>query len=293
MLKGIQNKNVQQIKDEVYLCHCALSGKVPAQSRLEKMNISRLLRSSRSQGVSALCAYALSISGASLKAGGELSAIQRENKSIQKALLAAGRRLSQEGIWHMPLYPHIVKDLYPASLRELDGVEILIDAKYRLRALEILGELNYLTRRYGGREADEYFSDDVYSFKVYINLLTCASPGSAGDDYYSNIYQRLIKDESGWCCRLSDNDLYVYMTARHYCDYRHRRLTLSSVADRYVYLQKMSHRLDRYYIAKQLGRLGIVKFESAHTRLANSLFTGQPVDESGRKLLSIIAAHSK
>ena len=73
---------------------------------------------------------------------------------------------------------------------------------------------------------------------------------------------------------MTDEDLYVYITAHEWKHFVGCGTGLRSLADIYVFLKKKKDSLDWNYIIGQVNRLGMGEFEEMRRMLALKLFSG-------------------
>jgi hypothetical protein len=133
--------------------------------------------------------------------------------------------------------------------------------------------LGYTTKCVGNKNDDDFIKPPVYSFEFHRDFFM--STGTAGEsvhNYYSNISEMLIRDESGSGCHFSDEDFYIYMIAHEYKHYNDGGTGIRSLGDRYVYLDKLGEKLDFKYITSQLKILGIADYERKIRTLTEKIF---------------------
>lgn len=300
MIGKIQNENELNTAsgisiDLIYLASCAVCGVVPDKERIKKMDLAGLFRAAQFHLLSSAACMALESAGV-FEADSFLMAEEsmrqlakdwkeKKNKAIRKNLLLDTERrellaaMEREGIWYLPLKGIILKEFYPkAGMRQMADNDILFDSQFQWRLKEIMESRGFQTISIARGNHDVYEKKPVYNYEMHTSLY-----GRVHDEawaaYYSNVKERLIKEEnSSYGYHFSDEDFYVYLIT-HACKHHNSGGTgIRSLLDIYVYLRKMESALDWNYISGELQKLHVEDFEADSRRVAEKLFS-QEVNE--------------
>ena len=277
--------------DMMYLAACAVNGKTPSKTRVERMDLKGLFEVCEKHILTAICAYALESAGVK-----DYDFTQVKEKAIRKNILldmergSILRRLEAEGIWYMPLKGSLLKDWYPKlGMRQMSDNDILFDAEKRERVREIMEELGFVCDHYGNGWDDAYFKEPVSNFEMHVSLFA-ATQGEVLVNYYANVKDILIKDEnSDYGYHFTNEDYYVYLIAHEYKHYVKGGTGVRSLLDIYVYINTFGDVLDWEHINEELSKLGILEFERNSRSLARKLFSFEKLTNDEKKLLDYFA----
>ncbi len=265
----------KNITDLIYLMSCALNETDPDPKIASDIDIGMLYELCRKHSVSALIYPALEKAGIQ---SDDFS--QAFHKSVRKNILfnierkAITDEFERQGIWYMPLKGIILKELYPnAGMRQMSDNDILIDPRYRENSRDIMLSRGYKIEHYDTGYCDEYMKPPVLNFEIHIRLFQYESD-SIVSKYYENISDKLLSDGVSRCGRrLSDEDLYVYLTAHEYKHYSGGGTGIRSLADCYLFIKSKGDDLDWNYIDLQLSMLGLDQYEKKRREIAMKLFS--------------------
>lgn len=271
----------------IYLIRCVLNDKVPAQEKLDKMNLSQLFEVAQRHTLTAICAYALESAGIYDKAFTET-----KNKAIRKNIILDAERekvfaeFEKAGIWYMPLKGSILKDYYPKiGMRQMADNDVLFDPSKIDSVRIIMEDLGFNVEHFGYSNHDVYFKPPVCNFEMH-NELFLPRYGETIYEYYSNIKDKLIKDRvNNYGYHLNGEDYYVYITAHEYKHFYQGGTGLRNLVDRYVFLNKFSDCLDMTYIENELSKTKIAEYERNARNLSFKLFNGEKLNDDETKLL--------
>lgn len=266
----------------LYLLNCAVNKKVPKELPAD-MDFEDLYRLSRFHSVTAMVSYALD-------AGGYLSEQHMTQELIQKwasARISAMRKslmfdaereqilryMEEQGIWYMPLKGVILKEMYPdVGMREMCDNDILFDKHYREKLKDYMVSRGYEAAHYGRYIHDIYTKKPFYNFEFHVELFK-ESYKDNWSTYYSNIKERLCKDENReYGYHFRDEDYYIYVTAHAYKHYREGGTGIRSFVDTYIYLNNKESSLNWDYIEKETANIGIYVYEKDARALVKHLF---------------------
>lgn len=141
--------------------------------------------------------------------------------------------------------------------------------------------MGYTCEMYGCGNHDVYSKPPTLEFEIHRSLF--------GEDavplfyhYYENIMDRTV--QQGCACRMTDEDVYLYLLCHTYRHYIYSGTGLRSLLDVYVFLRAHAD-LDRGYLAGELEQLQLTEFEKAIRELSEKVFTGVALTASDRKAL--------
>lgn len=271
----------------MYLIRCVLHNKVPAKEKLDKMYLDQLYQVANAHSLTAITAYAFESAGIY-----DNEFTEAKNKAIRKNLILDFERekvlaeLENDGIWYMPLKGSILKDYYPQiGMRQMSDNDILFDPDCNNDVKSVMENLGFVVKHFGRSNHDVYFKPPVCNFEMH-NELFLPQYGETIYDYYSNLKNRLIKDENnnnGF--HFTNEDFYVYITAHEYKHFMQGGTGLRNLVDRYVFLDKFSDSLDMAYIENELAKMQITDYERNVRNLTLKLFNGVKLSDDEKKLL--------
>ena len=277
-------------REMIYLAGCAVNGVAPDKSRVEGVDIERLMRFAKAHMISAIVAHGL------LSAGVKNDSLtQAEAKAMRRAVIleAEYAKLSDAfesaGVWHVPLKGTVLKGCYPAFwMREMSDIDILFDGPRQYDVREIMRGLGFKVKDFGTFHHDVYCKPPALNVEMHHELFG-SWPDPLLYEYYSAITDKLLPDDGKKYARhLSPEDFYVYMTAHAYKHYSDYGTGIRSVVDSYMYLRKFSGVLDMEYISREAMKLGISEFEAGMRSLAVNLFGGGKLTAENESMLEYI-----
>lgn len=202
-----------------------------------------------------------------------------KNQAIRKCmLLDAGREeilaeMEQAGIWYLPLKGVILEQMYPRyGMRQMADNDILYDASRQQDVKDIFLAHGYRAESVGKGVHDIYQKPPVYNYEMHTALFS-ESLHMAWAKEYQDVKGRLLLDEGKkFGYHFTDEDCYVYLMAHAYKHFSHGGTGLRTLADVWVYHQKKGGTMDRDYVERELGKLGILDFERKIRTLSGKLF---------------------
>ena len=284
-----QAKLMKAVEDLVYLCSCVIRNETPDKSRIDGMNLDQLLRAAKWHRLSAMAASALESAGIYDK-----SFTEEKAKAVRlTALLDVEQarfleRFDQAGIWFMPLKGAILKDLYPEyGMRQMSDRDILFDSSRAEDVRDIMTEMGFESKGFGDSHHDYYLKPPC-KFELHRSLINPAVDMKLYR-YYSDVKNRLIKDEDNACgWHFRDEDFYLFMIAHEYEHYSISGSGVRSLLDTFVFLR--DRELDWDYVKTEAERMGIDGFEQANRDLAVHLFGGQALSMEEQQMLEYMMA---
>ena len=280
-----QDEYRSAIDDVIYLVSCAVNEKKPDPEKVAAMDISNVYTASRQHMLTAAAGMALQKAGVSdARFAQEIAKAQRKTVLMDADRHKLSARLEEEGIWYLPLKGIILKDLYPEfGMRQMSDNDILVDASRMKDIRAIMESIGFTPERLGKGYHDIYFKPPVSNFEIHSTLF---QPDRRDElyNYYRDVPDRLLGE--GCEKHMSDEDLYVYLAAHEYKHYTRGGTGLRSLADTFLYLQKVKPDMD--YVAAETEKLGISDFEQANRSLAVHLFGDEDLTAEDRKMLDYI-----
>ncbi len=280
---------IQAINDVIYLTYCAVNEIIPDE-RVWKINPQTLYRAADRHLLTAVTGMALESAGVK-----EEAFIQAKNRAYRKLALMEEdkkllfRRLETAGIWYMPLKGAVLKDYYPAfGMRQMADFDILFDASRAEEVRQIMEELGFEVKRFGGGNHDVYHKQPVSNFELHRSLFAPAYDERTVR-YYEDVKERLLKDDTNACgYHFSTDDFYIYLVAHEYKHYSIGGTGLRSLLDVYVFLNRFEKEMDKKYIAREMEKLGLTDFEKQNRTLVLSLFNGKKLTAASQSMLEYI-----
>ncbi|MBP5237007.1 MAG: nucleotidyltransferase family protein [Clostridia bacterium] len=269
-----------------YLCGCAVNGTVPASDLISGMDLDALYLEAARHSVAAAVGQALESAGISTPKFREaVGRAQRKTILLDHERAAVSARLNDAGIRYLFMKGSVIKDLYPKfGMREMVDCDILFDRDRASDVRDIMVSMGYAVETYDVSNHDIYVKKPVYCFEMHRELFDMnENPELAA--YFENI-KIILPDKVGdCCCRLSDEDLYLYLQAHDYSHYSFGGTGIRSLLDTYVFLKRYSDKIDWDYIEQETGKLGVSEFEKKNRSLAAHLFGGEELTAEDRKML--------
>ncbi|MGN1114702.1 MAG: nucleotidyltransferase family protein [Oscillospiraceae bacterium] len=269
------NENVLNV---MYLCACALHGDNPD---ITGMNLTKAFAISKNHSIASVVSYALEnaeVSETDLAVKQKFNEIK--NKAIRKNILFDAERnklfqfMDENKIAHMALKGSVLKSIYPKpGMRQMADNDILFDENFRKDIRSYMKQNGYAVKSYGQVDHDVYEKKPIYNFEMHTSLFNSTSDVNL-EKYYMNIWEKLIlNSESRFEYHFTNEDFYIYLIAHAYKHYIGGGTGLRTICDCYVYLWKMSDKLDKDYISKELKKLGAFEFENTLSSLAFKLLS--------------------
>lgn len=252
----------------------------------EEVDFDELYTLSKAHEVRSAVAFALESAGiadrrftqAKLKAKRKLGLFDIEREKICE-------KLSDAGIWYLPLKGIVMKEFYPRyGMREMSDNDILCDSTKMPQVREIMESLGYTCESYGEWNHDVYQKPPTLDFEMHHSLFKESDAPLLGK-YYENVFDRLT--HKGGCeYAFTDEDFYIYMLAHTYKHFSNSGTGLRPLLDIYVYLTTHPE-LDLVYIAREVEILRLTEFERITRDLARKLFDKEKLSEEDRELLPL------
>ena len=266
----------------IYLVSCAVNRITPDSGLVRSFDREALFSLAFEHQLTVLCASALR------DAGEKDPRFNQEwinelwlNRNFRMQRLELLKRLEDAGIWYMPMKGVILQDCYPqAGMRQMCDNDILFDPFRAEDVREIMESIGFKPQKTDFHHHENFIKPPAYKFEMHYTLFAADFPYKKVLNYYSNIKDRMIRDEgSNYGYHLSLEDFYIYMIAHEYKHYMWGGTGLRSLLDVYVYLQHHAGRLDMVYITGEMKKLGIAEFEEKNRGLAFRVFSPEAAAE--------------
>lgn len=267
-------------KQIIYLISCSLNDTVPEAAVIDDIDLEALFRLASAHTLAAITCMGLEKGRAFDSAPEDTAKKWKEakDKAIRKIMLmdAECRKITEymksEHIWYMPLKGMVLKDIYPRyGMRQMADYDILYDSSAQSKLQTFMTGRGYQGKGFETGVHDAYYKPPVYNFELH-RALFGESHGAVLDEYYKNVSEKLLSDD-GVCCRFSDEDFYIYMTAHAYKHFSNSGTGLRTLVDFYVYNLKKGGAMNREYLQSELELLGIADYERESRLLADKLFS--------------------
>nr|MBQ6241374.1 nucleotidyltransferase family protein [Lachnospiraceae bacterium] len=263
----------QTITDLFRLIRFALGGKAPSEAELSGMDREQILALAEKHSLGALTAYALENLGMSSE-----ETVMLEAAAIRRDILFEAEkstvleRLTEAGIWHMPLKGSVLKEYYPVSgLREMVDVDILFDPAFIPEVKAIMEDLGFETHRYGKGTVDEYYKEPFFNFEMHHGLFASNVPHGL-PEYFRNVKEKLRPSEgSPLLMEFTPEDFYIYFIAHAFKHFSKKGTGLRNLTDTAVFRKHYGDSLDEAYIAAELEKIECTWFESVLRMLTDKL----------------------
>lgn len=278
--------DIKTASDMIYLLSCAVNQTDPDHDRLKDADIDSLFDLSEAHSLTAAVAYGLERAGIADQRFIEAKARAMRFSALNDiACRSVYAMLSSRGIRYLPLKGIVLKSLYPAyGMREMSDVDVLCGADRMSDVHEGMIELGFDCESYGSDYEDVYHRDTV-TFEMHSRLFYRKDVNSF-NDYYADIWDRLVKDEGGSTgYRFTPEDMYIYQLAHEYKHYKNGGTGLRSLLDVYVYLREYGASMDSVRLSAELNKLRLTDFERVNRELSAALFTTGELTENNREEL--------
>lgn len=193
------------------------------------------------------------------------------------ALEELSNAFEKEGIAFAPLKGIWMKQFYPEpELRMMADLDILFRPEQEEAVDRILVSQGYeLDHRDNHHYV--YFRKPFMNIEMHHCLFTY---GEKGADYYKDVWARLrLQEGKAYSFRFSWEDYYIFMLMHFAKHCRSGGSGIRSIVDLWLFLEKMSEKLDWDNITGELGKLQLTDFERHMKKLSSVWFREEPSDE--------------
>lgn len=167
-----------------------------------------------------------------------------------------------------------VKHCYPyPSMRTMSDIDVLYKVSQH-KAVRNLFETEGYTVVYDRLIEFDFTKEPFHHYEFHSIL----SDGIAGEDYYSDIWDRIKFDKDGYIGRLSVEDEYIYLLV-HLADHlNYGGAGLRMIMDLYAYRKYYADSLNNEYISSEVSKLKLERFRERVEALADNWFSGEVPD---------------
>lgn len=282
-----QNRISTDEKNLLYLISCAVNQEKPDSEKCSAMDVKAVFELSNGHMLTIAAGTAFRTAAPLPNYWAEARGnLMRRFILFESERAKVIREFENRGIWYFLLKGIILKDYYPSAvMREMADNDILCDSEKMDEVSSLMKELGYTFTEYDVDNHDVYQKSPM-SFEMHRTLFNRFDFPEIYA-YYKSIKDRLIKDEdNGFGYHMSDDDFYIYIICHMYKHFARAGTGLRSLLDVYVINKKKGASLNRDYIGSELDKLGIREYEEYTRRLAEKVFTNQPLTDDEEKNLS-------
>ncbi len=181
---------------------------------------------------------------------------------------------NKKGIDYMPLKGFVVRDYYPRpEMRIVGDFDILIHPGHIESAAKELTLLGYTFEK---ESSHEYvFQSGNTKIELHKKMIGTTFPEYY--DYYNDTERFFSKENPSHLCKLSHEDLYVYLVVHIAKHYRNGGIGLRHFTD--LYVMERSVQLDKVYIRNELAKMALGDFYKNVEKLFGVWFDGKDFDE--------------
>ncbi len=295
MSNAADEKN-SQVAALLYLMGCALNGTVPLPDALADVDEGATLALANRHSVDALVAAAvLRMPGRhdAWQGAYDGSVFRLVTMDVEREEVFAG--LDALGLDYVPLKGIVLAGLYPdPAMRQMADNDILFrcpDHAARLAVREFMEGRGYTTQYFEKGNEDVYLKLPVCNFELHVEMFP-KGPVDSAVEYYANVWDR-VTCNGGHAYSLSPTDHYVYMVAHMFKHYVQGGCGLRTLSDVYVLTWlhgEFQDAIDHTVASRELGRMGMAKFERDMRLLAKALLAP---DVCPAEVLSSFSAHER
>ncbi|MBQ0097578.1 MAG: nucleotidyltransferase family protein [Oscillospiraceae bacterium] len=269
--------------DIIYLISCAIKDEIPEKEKVNNMSFADIYSLSAKHTVTALIGYPLCKCDF-LSQDEKVPFSNAVDIAKLRAVTVGAERESilsfmrENGIWYLLMKGLVIRDLYPKSyLREMTDNDILYNSDFYGKVKQFMLSKGYKSDTVtAGTSVDEYEAEPYFYFELHKRFFMADE--DLYNSYYADMSKFLVKTDSDFEYKLSDEDFYVYMVLHSFKHYKSGGIGIRFLIDCYLYNEKKKS-LDRSYIDEQLKILQIYDFEKEFSRLAKSLFENEKLSK--------------
>lgn len=283
----MEQTKLKNALDLIYLMSCAVNKRVPDSDFMNRLDYDSLYSLSKRHSVTSLIYFPIKYyfkTTSVLPEGLSSELFQRfEDEYKVCAQSAVYFSLERErlysffetnGIWYMPMKGIIMQDYYPElGMRQMADNDILFDKAYRKVLKEYMVSVGYSVYSYKKGIHDMYMKAPIYNFELHTALFI-ESKHNKFDEYFKNIKERLIKDDTNeFGYHMSNEDFYLHSLAHIHKHYFSSGIGIRFLCDIAVFLAKFNTILNFDYIYAELEKMDMVEFERMVRLLSMKLFS--------------------
>ena len=276
------DEKTKAAQDLIYLVSCAMNSEKPDKQKCDEMDLAAVYGLALRHSLCAVAAAALErvcvlpedFREAKYKAVRRQSLFNIERAKVLEAL-------ERKKIWYLPLKGIVLRNYYPkTSLREMGDNDILCDGSKTTEIKAVMEDLGFECLHFGNNNHDVYEKPPMLDFEMHRSLFA-RTHHPEQYEYYENIKEKLIKDESNrYGYHMTNEDFYIYLICHMRNHYKSRGTGLRSLLDVYVFYRRFGSDLDRAYVDPELEKLGILEFEQGVRDLAFKVYDRRALSRS-------------
>ncbi len=263
----------------IYLACCALHSVLPERAAVEAMDAEAVYRQAKRHKMQAVTYMALT--SVTDRASEIYPLWHRDYTNSMRMLFSYALErekvqlfFEKSGIWYLPLKGIVLQNLYPKlGMRQMVDNDYLVDAdKCELIRDRMVAD-GYEVEMYGRASHDVYLKLPYGNFEMHKTLCK-ESHDDVFARYYSNVKERLVKDEgNSYGYHFTDEDQYIYFVVHAYKHYAISGGTgIRTLMDAYIYDTRCGKVMDRVCLDRELKRLKLLEFETALRELSVKIF---------------------
>ena len=194
----------------------------------------------------------------------------------------------EKGIVNCVMKGPIIKKLYPSTdLRRSGDLDIYVPDEQTSEVRDIMVGLGFDIKRFNKAAAhDEYITDKFIEVEIHRQLISNKCPW---DEKCQEITERLIlTDGSQYSYEMSPEDYYLYMIGHMAKHMKYSGMGIKMVLDVWVYLRKMSDKLDFTVLDERLRYTGLYEFERNVRALCDHWFERKPAELKIKQMANYI-----
>lgn len=186
-------------------------------------------------------------------------------------------QFEDKGVRNMVLKGSVLKRVYPRpEIREMSDIDVLIDMEDMEKADAVLNSKGYILH-------ESVKHHDVYYKRPYIVLeahktLYDKTVDKNQYNYFLNLKERNLRENSKYTYEFSIEDFYVYMISHAAKHFYAMGCGIRNLIDVYVYLKEYRDKMDISYVEQELSKCGIKDFALHMEKLAFDWLEGKELD---------------
>ena len=195
-----------------------------------------------------------------------------QQESLKSAAEELFAELEKRQIPYMPLKGYYMKDLYPDPLmRSSCDLDVLFPPERTKEVREMMRALGYKIEAAGDNHMMHMRNNVTVEMHYFLGVAPVIP------EYYRDVFKRL-KHVGGQLYNFTDEDFYIFQLIHLWKHFKSGGTGIRSVMDIYVFLTAKPA-LDFEYLAGELEKLGLTKFEKKLRDLAFFWFGGEGTAE--------------
>ncbi len=189
------------------------------------------------------------------------------------------------GVKILPLKGCVLKGIYPSpNLRVMSDVDLLYDGVSTQKLADLMEAFCYSTENLEEGVHDIFHKKPCMNIEMHRQLVVDDSPYKPILDH---MFEKAVQDESiPTLFHMKSEDLYIHVIAHAAKHFKGSGLGVRPVGDIYILNRKYSGIWNREYIDRQLGTVGLIKFEKKISEIAYAFF-GEEIQKVSKEDLNL------